>query len=73
MIITENCIEDAAEFSIDNEDERVCARAYTDFLRDHWNHEGHAARMATKKSVIQGMTFEPVIKRTEREPKGPRV
>ena len=72
MIITKTCIEDAAEFSIDNADERVCARAYTDFLRAHWGHEGHALRMATKKTVISGLTFEPVINRTEKEPKGPR-
>ena len=68
MIITETCIEDAAEFSIDDPDERVCGLAYTNFLRDHYGHEGHSERMATKKSVFKGMTpVTPEIR--EKDPK----
>jgi len=55
MIITETCIQDGAEFSIDNPDERVCGQAYTAFLREHHGHEGHPARMAAKKTIFRGM------------------
>jgi len=71
MIITETCIEDAAEFSIDDPDESVCAQAYTNFLRDHYGHEGHSTRMTTKKTIFQGMApVAPEIK--EKGPKNLR-
>ena len=62
MIISETCIEDAAEFDIDNADEQVCKDAYRAFLHDHQGHEGHAARMAAGKIVFQAMTIEPTVK-----------
>jgi hypothetical protein len=62
MIITATCIEDAAEFSIDNSDHKVCMDAYNAFLRDHRDHEGYAERMATAISVFKTMTITPVVK-----------
>jgi hypothetical protein len=62
MIITETCIGDAAEFSIDNADEQVCKTAYRDFLHDHQTHEGHSERMAIAKGIFQSMTIPPIVK-----------
>ena len=62
MIITETCIEDAAEFDIDNADEQVCKTAYRDFLYTHRDHEGHTSRMTTAKGIFQGMTIPPIVK-----------
>ena len=72
MEISETCIEDGAEFSINNPDKRICARAYSHFLREHYGHEGHAARMKTKKRFFRKLKHSSIIKRTEKKPKGPR-
>lgn len=62
MIITATCIEDAAEFNIDNADHKVCKDAYNDFLLEHRDHEGHAARMTTAISVLRTMTIPKIVK-----------
>ena len=62
MIITETCIEDAAEFNIDNPDHKVCMDAYNEFLRDHRHHEGYAERMEAEITIFKTMTIPPVVK-----------
>lgn len=62
MIITETCIEDAAELNIDNADHKVCMDEYNAFLRDHRDHEGHAARMATAIPILRSMNIPKVPK-----------
>jgi len=62
MVITETCIGDKAEFSIDNPDEQVCKEAYNGFLRDHRYHKGHRARMATAISILRTMTIPKIVK-----------
>ncbi len=72
MVITETC-SCATEFNIDNPDKRVCIAAYSSFLRDHYDCSGRAERLTTKRSIIRGAGRTPIIKRTEKEVKGPRV
>jgi len=62
MLITETCLEDGAEFFIDNPDHTVCKDAYNKFLRDHRDHEGHESRMTTATSILKKMTIIKIVK-----------
>ena len=62
MIISATCIEDAAEFDIDNADHKVCYDAYNAFLRDHRGHEGHAAMIEAAITIFRTMDLTPPVK-----------